>query len=154
MWISEMSSIKWHNLKASFFILEDGCEYLFTNMPMHTTVSTRKRSSRASNEGHTAGQAYFSLVDVSVYLWHPCHVDGDTIIGVEFLLTRFRKIRLRSCKVETFLTFWGPCIVVYSYKKKKRTRCIISQIYVGIELYMFRTGLLSIIRSPVLYTKQ
>jgi len=30
---------------------------------------------------------------------------------------------------------------------------LISQIYFGIELYMFRTGLLSIIRSLVLYTQ-
>jgi len=36
----------------------------------------------------------------------------------------------------------------------KPTRCTISQIYFGIELYMFRTGLLSIIRSLVLYTQQ
>jgi len=69
-----------------FFLLEDDCEYLFTNMPIHTTVSTRKHSSRASKEDHTAGQAYFSPVDISVYLWYPCHVDGGTIIGVEFLL--------------------------------------------------------------------
>ena len=33
-------------------------------------------------------------------------------------------------------------------------RCTISQIYFGIELYMFRAGLLSIIRSLVLYTQQ
>ena len=36
----------------------------------------------------------------------------------------------------------------------KPTRCTISQIYFGIELYMFRTGLLSIIRSLVLCTQQ
>ena len=33
-------------------------------------------------------------------------------------------------------------------------RCTISQIYFGIELYMFWTDLLSIIRSLVLYTQQ
>jgi len=33
-------------------------------------------------------------------------------------------------------------------------RCTISQIYFGIEIYMCRTGLLSIIRSLVLYTQQ
>ena len=36
----------------------------------------------------------------------------------------------------------------------KPTRRTISQIYFGIELCMFQTGLLSIIRSLVLYTKQ
>jgi len=44
----------------------------------------------------------------------------------------------------TFLTFRGPCIVIYSYNK----RCTISQIYFGKELYMFRTDLLSFIRNP------
>jgi len=29
-----------------------------------------------------------------------------------------------------------------------------SQIYFGIKLYMFRRGLLSFIKSPVLYTRQ
>jgi len=33
-------------------------------------------------------------------------------------------------------------------------RRTISQIYFGIELYVFRTGLLTIIRSLVLYTQQ
>jgi len=37
---------------------------------------------------------------------------------------------------------------------KKPTRCTISQIYFGIDLYMFRTDLLCIIRGPVLYTQQ
>jgi len=35
---------------------------------------------------------------------------------------------------------------MYSYNDNKRD-ALISQIYFGIELYMFRTGLLSIIRS-------
>ena len=51
------------------------------------------------------------------------------------------------------LTFIGPCIMIYSYNKNQRD-ALISQIYFGIELYMFRTGLLSIIRSLVLYTQQ
>jgi len=33
-------------------------------------------------------------------------------------------------------------------------RCTISQVYFGIELYMFQTGLLSIIRNLELYTQQ
>jgi hypothetical protein len=36
----------------------------------------------------------------------------------------------------------------------KPKRYTISQIYFGIELYMFRTGLLPITRSLVLYTQQ
>ena len=36
--------------------------------------------------------------------------------------------------------------MVYSYNKKPK-RCTISQLYFGNELYMFRTGLLPIIRS-------
>jgi len=36
--------------------------------------------------------------------------------------------------------------VIYSYNKEP-TRCTISQIYFGKELYMFQTDLLSIIRS-------
>ena len=36
----------------------------------------------------------------------------------------------------------------------KPTRCTISQIYFGIELYTFRTGLLSIISSLALYTQR
>jgi len=43
--------------------------------------------------------------------------------------------------------------VIYSYNKNQRD-ALISQIYFGIELYMFRTGLLSIIRSLVLNTQQ
>ena len=37
---------------------------------------------------------------------------------------------------------------------KNQREALISQIYFGIELYIFRTGLLSIIRSLVLYTQQ
>jgi len=33
-------------------------------------------------------------------------------------------------------------------------RCTISQIYIGTELYIFRTDLLFVIRSLVLYTQQ
>jgi hypothetical protein len=43
--------------------------------------------------------------------------------------------------------------MTYSYNKSQLD-ALISQIYFGIELYMFRTGLLPIIRSLVLYTQQ
>ena len=44
------------------------------------------------------------------------------------------------------VTFRGPCIVIYSYNKSQGG-ALISQIYFGKELYMFRTDLLSIISS-------
>jgi hypothetical protein len=54
----------------------------------------------------------------------------------------------------SFLTFRGPCsIVIYSYNKTNEMHYF-SQIYFGIELYMFWTGVLSIIRSLILYTRQ
>jgi hypothetical protein len=40
------------------------------------------------------------------------------------------------------------------YHNKTNEMHYFSQIYFGIELYMLRTGLLSIIRSLVLYTQQ
>jgi hypothetical protein len=43
--------------------------------------------------------------------------------------------------------------MIYSYNKKQLD-ALISQIYFATELYMFQTGLLSIIRSLVLYTQQ
>jgi len=49
---------------------------------------------------------------------------------------------------DVFLTFIGPCIVICSYNKSQ-TRCIISQLYFVKQLYMFRTDLLSIIRSLI-----
>jgi len=43
--------------------------------------------------------------------------------------------------------------VKYSYDKNQQD-ALISEIYFGIELCVFRGGLLSIIRSLVLYTQQ
>jgi len=55
--------------------------------------------------------------------------------------------------MKTSLTFRGPCIVINSYNKTNEMHSFPKFIF-GIELYMFRTGLLSIIRSLVLYTQQ
>jgi len=48
------------------------------------------------------------------------------------------------------LTFREPCIVIYSYNKTNEMHYFLKFIF-GIELYMFQTGFLSIIRSLVLY---
>ena len=53
----------------------------------------------------------------------------------------------------TNLTFRGPCIVIYSYNKTNEMHKFHKFIF-GIEFYIFLTGLLSIIRSLVLYTQQ
>ena len=45
------------------------------------------------------------------------------------------------------------CVQAYFYNKNQRD-ALISQIYFGIEFYVFRTGLLSLIRRLVLYTQQ
>ena len=53
----------------------------------------------------------------------------------------------------SFLTFGGPRIVIYSYNTSQRDSLFLKFIF-GKELYMFRTGPLSIIRSiSTLYTR-
>jgi hypothetical protein len=50
------------------------------------------------------------------------------------------------------LTFRGLCIVIYSYNKSQQDALFLKFIYK--VLYMFRTGLLSIIKSiSMLYTR-
>jgi len=51
------------------------------------------------------------------------------------------------------MTIRGPCILTYSYNKTNEMHQFLKFIF-GIELYMFRTGFLSIIRSLVLNTQQ
>jgi hypothetical protein len=53
----------------------------------------------------------------------------------------------------TNLTFRGPGIVIYSYSKTNEMHSFLKFIF-GINLYMFRTVPLSIIRSLALYTQQ
>ena len=49
------------------------------------------------------------------------------------------------------LTFRGPCIEIYSYKKGQQD-ALISQLYFGKELYMFWTDLLSIMSLNTVFT--
>ena len=51
------------------------------------------------------------------------------------------------------LTFRVPCIVIYSYNKTKEMHEFLKFIF-GIELCMFQTVSLSIIRSRALYKQQ
>jgi len=46
-------------------------------------------------------------------------------------------------KVHTYLTFIGPCAVIYSYNKSQRVALFLNDKV----RYMFRTGPLSIVRS-------
>ena len=50
-----------------------------------------------------------------------------------------------------FLTFVGPCIIIYFYSKTNQIHNIANLIYFGTTLYMFRTVSPSIIRSLRLY---
>ena len=52
-----------------------------------------------------------------------------------------------------YLTFRGMCIVIYSYNKTNEMHQFHKFIF-GIELCMFRTGFLSVIRRLVLCTQQ
>jgi len=49
------------------------------------------------------------------------------------------------------MTFVGPCIVIYFYKKTNQMHNISNLFYFGTTLYMFRTVSPSITRSLRLY---
>ena len=53
-----------------------------------------------------------------------------------------------------YLTFVGPCIVIYFYSKANQMHNISNLFYFGTTLYMFRTVSPSTIRSPRLYMQQ
>jgi hypothetical protein len=65
---------------------------------------------------------------------------------------QFLRLKFCMCFSLHFFTFVWPCIVT-NFFVIKPTRCINSQIYFGMKLYMFRTVRLSIVRS-LLYTQQ
>jgi hypothetical protein len=77
-----------------------------------------------------------------------CGLNSDVKLTIRILV-----FLPQSTTLQFNLTFIGQCILICSYNKNQRD-VQISQIIFGIELYMFRTGFLSIIRSLVLYTHQ
>jgi len=62
------------------------------------------------------------------------------------------KILCLVLRVE-FLTFVGPCIVIYFYSKTNQMHNISNLFYFGTTLYMFRTFSPSIIRSLRPFTR-
>ena len=64
----------------------------------------------------------------------------------------------KFCNDDLMVVNWPKHVVKLELKtgsnNKNQRDALISQIYFGTELYMFRVGLLSIIRSLVLYTQQ
>jgi len=69
-------------------------------------------------------------------------------------LPAFRKFHVSKFSVFFFnLASRGPCIVMYCYNKSQRNALFLKFIF-GIEIQMFWTGFLSIVRSLVLYTQQ
>jgi hypothetical protein len=63
----------------------------------------------------------------------------------KIISTTFEEITL------LFLTFVGPCIVIYFYSKTNQIHIISNLFYFGTTLYMFRTVVLSIITRLRLY---
>ena len=69
-----------------------------------------------------------------------------------YCFTFYENVTLKSMHMYTWkkdasnLTFKGPCIVIYSYNKSQRNALFFNFILVQ-KLYIFRTDLLSIIRS-------
>ena len=75
------------------------------------------------------------------------------LLGLSEVERDFKACIMNRLTTETTLsTFIGPCIVIYSYNKNQRDALFLKFIY-GTEIYMFRTGLLPIISSLVLYTQ-
>ena len=65
--------------------------------------------------------------------------------------TSLKSVSLFLPKISQFLTFVGPCIVIYFYSKTNQLHDISNVFYFGTTLYMFRTVFPSIIRSLRMY---
>jgi len=72
-----------------------------------------------------------------------------TVLSFHDLVPVFRKSVMHLC-----IWHLEVCASWYILIIKTKKRCTVSQIYFGIALYMFRTGLLSIIRSLILNTQR
>jgi len=81
----------------------------------------------------------------------------DVLLNTLTFVHHYKTSRKGTKNIDTnnisILTFRGPCIVIYSYNKTNEMHQFLNFIF-GMELYMFRTVSLSIIKSPALYTQQ
>jgi hypothetical protein len=96
--------------------------------------------------------------------WYGSTLSTSTVFGYVKFVLEFRVflpcasrdynlLYNNGYKYDWFLTFRGPWIVIYYYNKTKEMHSFLTFIF-GIDLHMFRTGVLSIIMSLVLYTQQ
>ena len=85
---------------------------------------------------------------------NPLNAELNPICHLLVLLGAHHIFHVSGLRVKNIrnLTLRGPCIVIYSYNKTNEMHWFLKFIF-GIELYMFRTDPLSIIRSPVPYTQ-
>jgi hypothetical protein len=85
---------------------------------------------------------------------NPLNTELNPICHLLVLLGAHHIFHVSGLRVKSIrnLTLRGPCIVIYSYNKTNEMHWFLNFIF-GIELYMFRTDPLSIIRSPVPYTQ-
>ena len=128
------------------YIVQSASKIWSKTLPRQFTSNTAKL--HPSIEGSQENKKVISEMHFLCCLAH--------LTGLHVHLLQLQSIYTRPCRFSKYLVvkfdIQGPCIVMYSYTKNQRDT-LISQIYFSIKLYMFRTGLLSIISSLVLYDK-
>ena len=85
------------------------------------------------------------IVLYSIWYRHTCRWPSGAQVERSWLIAKITKMYVFN------LTFRGPCIVIYYYKKNQQD-ALISQFYFGTELYMFHPDLASK-QSAKLYDK-